>query len=233
MMVIITGDTRGRLVEFLRENGWGRMFVGRSFKVYEGEQWGFDNGAYRDWLHGKTFDEERYKRALDKAISMADKQAPYLSVLPDIVAGGERSLELSDKWADRLKTEYKEFALFNWYLAVQDGFTLEMIEEFIRKHKIKGIFLGGSDRFKATAPVWSKFAKEHNLRFHYARAGTPKKYALAKLVAADSLDSTFFLWTKTRISDFIAKGERIYRMMLAQSRIIWEDEDESVFVSLL
>ncbi len=212
-MILIVGDTRSKeLVHTLRIYGWGRMFIDKKFTVYQGEPWGFDNGAFRDWRKGKEFDANRYLKAVDSALKMAEESHyPYLSVLPDKVAKGIESLEFSDFWTDKLRKHIgsSQFKKLNWYVAVQDGMTVKDVEEFLKKHKeIKGIFLGGTDRFKAIAPDWSSLAKQLGLKFHYARAGTPKKYALAKLSGADSIDSAFPLWVKNRLDWFLRNCEK-------------------------
>mgnify|MGYP001772521626 CR=1 FL=1 len=222
-MIVVVGDTRSEeFLAILKTLGWGRTFVEKAFVPYEGEPWGFDNGAFRDWIKGRSFSKIRYLKAIEKAVRMADRyHFPYFSVLPDLVAQGEKSLEFSDYWGDKLKTYLGNyFEKMNWYLAVQDGMSFESVEEFIKKHSyLKGIFLGGTDTFKALAPEWSRLAKRYGLKFHYARAGTPKKYALAKLSQADSIDSAFPIWTKARLVDFVKKGEKYYENLIRQKTL--------------
>jgi hypothetical protein len=201
-MIVITGDTRAKnFVNLLQKFGWGRMVINRRIIPYPQEPWGFDNGAYRDFLNSKSFDRDRYMRALNKAIEIAEKyHPPYLAVLPDEVGTGMRSLELSLKWLD---TELSDID-FNWYLAVQDGMELGVIEEILESYpRIKGVFLGGTDRFKPTARVWSSLAHKYGKSFHYARAGTRRKIAHANLAEADSIDSALPLWIKERLRKFI------------------------------
>jgi hypothetical protein len=219
-MVIIVGDTRSReFIAKLQQLGWGRMFIERKITPYPHEPWGFDNGAYRDWIKGKGFDESRYLKAVDTAVKITEEaHYPYLSVIPDRVAKGIESLDFSAIWFDKLKRYMgKNFEKFNWYLAVQDGMTESDVEEFIKSYpEVKGLFLGGTDKFKATAPDWSMLAKKHNLRFHYARAGTPRKYALAKMAGADSIDSAFPIWVKERFQYFVENGEKYYQLRKQQ-----------------
>jgi len=199
-MIALTGDARGKKVELLRRHNIGRMFIQKLIHPYPKENWGFDNGAFKDWLQGKQFDRDRYMRALEKAIRIAETyHPPYLAILPDIVAGGMKSLEFSLRW---LETELSH-VLFPWYLAVQDGMNPETVEEVIKTTEIKGIFLGGTDEFKKTAPFWSSLAHRHGKLFHYARAGSMKKVELAKKSLADSLDSALPLWTTEKLSRFI------------------------------
>lgn len=222
-MIVITGDTRSKeMLKLLKNLGWGRMFIETRINPYEDEPWGFDNGAFRDWIKGKKFDENRYLKAVDRAVSISiEYHFPYLSVIPDKVAKGIESLDFSALWIEKLKKHIgKHFENMNWYLAVQDGMTIEVVDEFIKSYPfLKGIFLGGTDKFKATAPEWSILAKKYNLRFHYARAGTVRKYALAKLSEADSIDSAFPIWVKDRLNNFLNNAEKAYQYRKAQKSL--------------
>jgi hypothetical protein len=189
--MVLVGETRGPLVSRLRELGWGRMWLYRDPAPFEGEPWGFDNGAFGAWLHGRSFPEDDFLRRLDAAYRIG---RPLVAVAPDIVAGGVRSLEFSLIWRDRLPDDWP------WYLAVQDGIGASRVEPYL--HRFAGIFLGGTTSFKGTAHLWCRFAHEHGLRFHYGRAGTPRRLIHAMEVGADSLDSSFPLWTRERFERF-------------------------------
>jgi hypothetical protein len=71
------------------------------------------------------------------------------------------------------------------------------VEEVI--HHFDGLFLGGTDAFKRDAQDWRNVAAIHCKRFHFARAGTETKIKQAINIQADSLDSSFPLWTVERI----------------------------------
>ena len=191
-MHVIVGDTRAStIVEFIKREGWGRMYVERSIRLYEGEKWGFDNGAYIDWKNEDEFDGDRFLRRLDIAYAYP---IPCLAVVPDIVGGGANSLEFSEGWIERLPKEWP------WYLAVQDGMEGDVVEQVLGRYS--GIFLGGTNAFKATAAFWCEMAHRHGISFHYARAGTTRKVIHAKSIGADSLDSAFPLWNKDRLAWF-------------------------------
>jgi hypothetical protein len=190
---ILVGDCRGqKTVDLLRKHDIGRMVLNRSISLYDEEKWGFDNGAYTDWTKGKSFDETRFLRSLEMAQSLG---TPYLAVVPDIVAGGNNSLDFSMSWLSRLPADWP------WYLAVQDGMDTDKVVQVI--DQFSGIFLGGSDKYKSTALFWSRVAHHFNKKFHFARAGTYNKIRHAFEVEADSLDSAFPLWTKARLKEFI------------------------------
>lgn len=186
--IFITGDTRSRtLVSLLKENGIGRMVVGTAIKPYRYEPWAFDNGAYTDWTQGREFDSNAYLRRLELAERIG---APLFGVVPDKVAGGLESLERSLEWRDRLPSDWMR------YLVVQDGMKGSDVTPVI--HLFDGIFLGGSDRFKGTAPRWSKLAHDNCKPFHYGRAGTLMKIQHALASNCDSFDSAFPLWSLVR-----------------------------------
>lgn len=190
---VLVGECTGRLVPELQRLGWGRMWmaIGRNIYTYPGEPWGFDNGAFRDHLAGRPFNSAAYRERLPKVLHHASK--PILAVIPDKVAASD-SLAFSLHWRDELPD------LVPWYLALQDG--MKRSEVLPHVHRFAGLFLGGSDRFKSRAREWCAFAHDHGLRFHYGRAGTPLKLDHALESGADSLDSTFPMWTKKRFRYF-------------------------------
>jgi hypothetical protein len=173
------------------------MFQESKITPFTNEPWGFDNCAFLHWRRGVPFDSNGYRRRLDAAITVG---TPYLAVVPDIVAGGVESLEFSWQWFGIQRDLPIDWP---WYLAVQDGMTRRDVEGVIRGGWA-GLFLGGTNKFKsATAFMWCELAREFGLKFHYGRAGTPKKIEHAKVIKADSLDSAFPLWTERRFTQFI------------------------------
>lgn len=194
-MLILLGDTRSKEnVAICSLKGWGRMFLESTPTPYPSEKWGFDNGAYGAWRRGERFPEAPFLRRLDRAHQTTFE--PYLAVCPDIVAGGLRSLDFSISWrlSRRLPSSWP------WYLAVQDGMSCEAVERV--SHLFDGLFLGGTDKFKLTAFSWKRLADRCRLRFHYGRAGTRRKLQHAHEIQADSLDSSFPLWTRERMNLF-------------------------------
>ena len=99
-VIVMLGEFTGKNEPRIRDLGWGRMWLamGRRIYTYPGEPWGFDNGAFRHWVAGETFDADAYAKRLDEARAVGD---PYLAVLPDLVAGGKASLAMSWDWLQR------------------------------------------------------------------------------------------------------------------------------------
>ncbi|MCL4503061.1 MAG: hypothetical protein M1438_14610 [Deltaproteobacteria bacterium] len=129
---------------------------------------------------------------MDKAYQIG---IPYLAVCPDIVAAGNKSLDFSLKWLEKLPADWP------WYLAVQDG--MKFSEVFPLLPKFQGIFLGGSDAFKRQAPFWLNLAHLADINFHYGRTGIIRKIDHAIICKSDSLDSSFPLWTVPRFNAFV------------------------------
>jgi hypothetical protein len=197
-MKILLGQT-GKLdfVSEIRRLGWGRMSVRDKPNPYPGEPWGFDNGAYMAWIRKLPFPEDNFLKRLDKAFRVG---TPYLAVCPDLVARGQMSLDFSLSWLPRLPQEWP------WYLAVQDGMTWNDVEPVI--DKFAGLFLGGSDEFKRTAWNWRVLSLNYGKKFHYGRAGVDRKVDHARWCNADSLDSTYPLWEKSRFERFVDRMEK-------------------------
>ena len=194
-MKVLVGECTGTMADRIQALGWGRMWIarGRNIYAYLGEPWGLDNGAFRDWREGVPFNGDAFLRSVDKALN--EYEPPYLAVCPDIVGGGLESLDFSLGWLDRLPDH------FPWYLAVQDGLAPADVEPHI--HQFAGLFLGGTLAFKATAPTWRELATEHDKRFHYGRCGTLGRVRQAIHHGADSLDSAFPMWTRSRWNLFV------------------------------
>jgi hypothetical protein len=202
-MIVLTGDSSAsKVLSVLSNRGWGRMLVTKRVKLMPDEPWGFDNGAYMDYVRGEIFNPERFYKWLKKAYTFG---TPYIAVCPDIVAGGKDSLDFS--------LDYMRHVLpqdWPWYLAVQDGMTPEMVEPHL--DKFSGIFLGGSDEFKPSAHVWCDLAHKHSKRFHWGRIQyTWLRYCIS--IGADSADGTGMLWEYSRLYKFCRAYDYAFNQM--------------------
>lgn len=61
------------------------------------------NGAYSDWINGRKFNADRYKKRLERAYKIGK---PYISIIPDLVAKGTESLDFSMGWIDILPNDW-------------------------------------------------------------------------------------------------------------------------------
>lgn len=190
---VFIAEFRGQLVDQLAPLGWGRMWVMCRPTPRDAEPWAFDNGAFRDYTAGRAFNAPAYRTRLQRAHETPTR--PELAVAPDIVAGGMASLAYSMQWLRELPRDWP------WFLAVQDGMAVEAVAEVL--DEFDGLFLGGTSRFKASAPIWARLAHTRGKRFHYGRAGTVRKMRAAYAAGAASLDSAFPLWTRPRWAAFV------------------------------
>lgn len=185
------------MVRRIEELGWGRIFVIERPNTYEGEPWGFDNGAFMAWRRGERFDEDKYLWRLERNLRVC-RAPPLLAVLPDIVAGGRESFEYSLTWVGRLPVEWP------WYLALQDGMDFADVER--EMWQFDGLFLGGTNEFKGrTAEKWIALARKHGKPFHFGRCGTLKKLDAAVRWGVDSLDSALPLWSMEKFDGFVER----------------------------
>lgn len=167
----------------LRELGWGQVYSEGPWRKIHTPQWVFDNGAWEAFVKGLPFPEAKFCRRVERCVSRGF--TPDFIVLPDAVGDFWGTLALADGWAADLPAAWPK------YLALQDGATSAAVADFLSRNDVTGLFLGGTDAFKNnTAASWVGFSKRHGLKFHYARAGTPRKFAHAMLLGSDSLDSS-------------------------------------------
>lgn len=187
-----TGSSRN--LAALRAHGWG-LLVSRA-GVWRTE--GFDrivadNGAWADFQAGRPFDGDAFERFLGWL--GVQSVVPDWIVLPDIVAGGLRSLDLSIRYINRCLS-LTPLVL----IAVQDGMEDRHLIPLVGQNI--GIFLGGSTEWKlATMLAWGRFCRERGLHYHVARVNSIKRMALAAAAGADSVDGS----SATRFSVTAAK----------------------------
>jgi hypothetical protein len=171
-----TGTKRN--LEALRMAGWRLMISAKGRHRHEGFRYALDNGAWHAFVHKLPFDEAAFLEAFDKLGASAD-----FVVLPDIVAGGERSLAYSMSWHNRLDRSCPQL------LAVQDGLSAESINGLVGP--ALGIFVGGTDEFKERSlPTWAAIARDRQAYLHVGRVNSVRRIALCASVGADSFDGS-------------------------------------------
>ena len=157
-----------------------------------------DNGCYSAYSRGVPWDPSPFLHILH--MCKAKGLRPDFAVLPDIVAGGMKSLSKSIVWRNVLMEEYPDFPL---YLAVQDGMTPDNVFTL----GITGLFVGGSKEWKlSTMKMWEEYAHDHGLKIHVGRMGTLDNMISAHKANMDSIDSTTWVQSKgifdKRIEDY-------------------------------
>lgn len=163
----------------LAEAGWRLLVSAAGVLRTEGFKYALDNGAWSAYAQGRPFDERQFETALRKLGGGAD-----WTVLPDVVAGGERSLELSLRWMRRV-LDSSPAAL----LAVQDGMSVETVRPLVGARI--GIFVGGSTRWKlGTMREWGRLAREVGVWLHVGRVNTARRIMSCAFAGATSFDGT-------------------------------------------
>lgn len=138
-----------------------------------------DNGAWADFQAGREFDEDAFEKFLDWL-----PVTPDWIVLPDIVAGGMRSLALSVRYLNRCAA-LAPLCL----LAVQDGIEPSDVASLVGPGL--GVFLGGSTDWKLAHMVeWGLFCAERKIHYHVARVNSFKRMSLAIAAGACSIDGS-------------------------------------------
>jgi len=148
----------------------------------EDGRFALDNGAYSAHINRVPWDEGRFYRLVQQIVNIGI--SPAFAVLPDIVAGGMRSLIRSTEHIERLPAAWRV------YLPVQDGMSeYDLIPSII--DRIDGIFVGGSVVWKwRTAKDWCEFAHRVGLDCHIGRVNSERQILAARHAGADSVDGS-------------------------------------------
>lgn len=173
-----TGTRRN--LEALRVHDWRVLVTPDKPNPPAGFKYGVDNGAWRAFQQGTEFAARPFEKLVERVGSGAD-----FVVIPDIVAGGARSLEFSVSWLPKLR------GLRRLLLPVQDGMSIEQVGDVLREWSTVGIFLGGSTEWKlATMYQWGAVAAAMRCYYHIGRVNTSRRIRLAAEAGADSFDGT-------------------------------------------
>lgn len=164
----------------MRANGWRLLVSAKGVLRTEGMPYALDNGAWSAFTQNQPFDVPAFERAFD----LLGERADWV-VLPDIVAGGLKSLDFSLRWLDRLKNCPAKLLL-----AVQDGMRPDDVREFLSP--AVGLFVGGSTEWKLkTLHAWGFLARRRNCHLHVGRVNSAKRILLCSAAGgAHSIDGT-------------------------------------------
>lgn len=170
-----TGTRRN--LDGLRARGWRLLVSAAGAHRTEGFPYAIDNGAWTAYQQQQPIDLVKFGKLLDKLGAGADWIA-----LPDIVAGGLKSLDLSMEWKDRVLAVNPMVLL-----PVQNGMTVRDVEGIVCPQV--GIFVGGDDVFKLSMMAeWADFARAKGAWCHIARVNTVKRIRKCALAGATSFD---------------------------------------------
>jgi hypothetical protein len=163
---------------------WAGKYPGRIGHLYSPDgfrapvpwlPYALDNGRFPAWSAGKAWDEDGYRRMLDRAAESGF--SPRWALVPDVVADREGTLAEWDRWAALLSG-------YGWPLAfaVQDG-----MDEADVPDAADVVFVGGSTEWKRrTFRGWCK----NFGRVHVGRINTERWLWECHLAGAESCDGT-------------------------------------------
>lgn len=168
-------------LEVLRAANWRIMLPpGERRDPPPGFRFAIDNGAWKAFQQKLPFDGESFAWLVERHGAAAD-----FVVIPDIVAGGQDSFEMSIAWINRLK--HLRLILFS----VQDGMNVSDVGAVLERHPNMGIFLGGSTEWKLrNMYAWGMVAYAMRRYYHVARVNTQRRLRLAQEAGAISFDGS-------------------------------------------
>lgn len=164
----------------LREAGWRLFITPTNCRLPEGFRFAIDNDAWRSYQQKIPFDGEAFEGLVERLGCAAD-----FVVLPDIVGGGNESLEFSLSWLPKLRL------IRHLLLPLQDGMTAHDVGMVLRQNPKVGLFLGGTTEFKEREMyAWGMVAHAWKRHYHVGRVNTARRIRLAAEAGADSIDGT-------------------------------------------
>jgi hypothetical protein len=172
-----TGTRRN--LNAMKAAGWRLIVSATGVLRNENMPYALDNGAWTAFQQGTPFDEGLFMKAVD----LLGENADWI-VLPDIVAGGMKSLEYSLAWLDKLRGLPSRLLI-----AVQDGMKMEDVREVL--NPAVGIFVGGTTAWKEeTAVMWGSVARRRNCYLHVGRVNSVRRIAICAAAGANSFDGS-------------------------------------------
>lgn len=213
-MKAYVGQTRAsELIRELEAAGVGECTTRGTLPPRRGRSWFYDNGAFEDFRAGQPFDYLQFSRDMRAIRLWQDAEgipagrprggqrleAPDFIVIPDLVAGGAKSLEFSEEHLIDCRPTKAPL-----YVAVQDGMSSAQVARFVRRHKLQGLFVGGSLEWKLeTGGAWCALGRELGLPVHVGRVGTFERVLWAHEIGAASIDSSLPLWAEEKLERFL------------------------------
>jgi hypothetical protein len=169
-----------RTSKVLREAHWRILLSPHHPYPLPGLRHAVDNGAWTAFQKGESFNSNAFSRLLERHGSSAD-----FVVAPDIVAGGEKSLDFSLSWMPALRHIRRVL------LPVQDGMTPDVISPVLNAWPGLGLFLGGSTEWKLqTLYMWGGIAHAFGRHYHVARVNSVRRIRLCAEAGATSFDGS-------------------------------------------
>lgn len=184
MKIYIGNAGKLEYLDLIRQNGYGVCLIANQWRYPKPDiSWFLDNGAFHAYNQGKPFDSDKFVGTLEK-LELCNSSPDFI-VVPDIVAGGLKSLEFSREWIHSIPAGHPV------YLAVQDGMIFDDILHDLDLYD--GVFVGGTLDWKlSTMEEWATIAHDCGLKCHVGRIGTYRRLIMADNAGVDSVDSSNF-----------------------------------------
>ena len=179
----VTGTKRNLCA--LRTHGWRLLVVPSSapprvprWETGDPAPFMLDNGAWGAFASGRSWNPDHFLRAVDVLGAQVDA-----IVAPDIVCGGQASLDLTLSHLPHLLTVGRPILI-----AVQNGMAPADLPPLGPN---LGLFIGGDDRWKEdSARMWGAHARAAGAPCHMARVNTARRIHLAAAAGCTSFDGT-------------------------------------------
>lgn len=168
-------------------------------------RWFHDCRTFADWRAGRQFNGVQWMR--DQWRIRDRGLRPDFAVVPDMIAAGLASLELSARERPFVAPGVPA------YLVVQESMTPELVAAWLDEQPdpYHGLFVGGAKiAWKIeTGPAWVRAAHARGMRCHLGRCGPPDRVRWARSVGFDSIDSSLPLRSRPQMDAFLdALGAR-------------------------
>lgn len=201
LRLYVVRPTNARSVAECRRYGFGTLLspltvfngkmvdISGSVHPLDGLPYVLDNGAWACHEAGMEWRPEPLRKMVER-LGMENGGRPSWMALPDIVAGGERSLERSLRFLDDhgvwLRRHVPHVAM-----VVQDGMSPAKVGPLLEQNKIGVIFVGGSFAWKwSTVHEWTELALDLGIRVHVGRVNGQRRAELCRDLGVASIDGS-------------------------------------------
>jgi hypothetical protein len=200
-----TGNLKN--LEVLKKLKWGLVVAPFNERMYDFKSYFIDNGAWSCYTQKENW-KKRFEFRFKLLCDCYGEKADFI-IAPDIVGGGNKSLDFSLSYLEELSIYGTKILL-----PVQDGVTNRDFYNLLSP-KV-GLFLGGTTEWKLKSITkWAWIAQRYNCHFHVARVNTCRRIKLCGIARAHSFDGSY-------LSRYIRDAEIINNCRL---KVIYENSD--------